>query len=131
MYRHYVVHAQQCLYTVVLLLLQQAEHRSLQGDLEHVREQYEEEQENRANLQRLLQKAQNEANEWKRKAESGEGGVRSEEFDDLKKKLGARIADLEGQLEAANAKANSLEKARSRLQGEIDDIVVEMERVRA
>ena len=101
----------------------------MQGDLEHLREQYEEEQENRANLQRLLQKAQNEASEWKRKCESGEGGVRSEELDDLKKKLNGKISDLESQLEAANSKANSLEKARSRLQGEIDDIVIEMERV--
>ena len=40
------------------------------------RDQFEEEQEAHADLQRALTKAQNEAAEWRRKCESGEGGVR-------------------------------------------------------
>ncbi len=40
------------------------------------RDQLEEEQEARADIQRALTKAQNEAAEWRRKCESGEGGVR-------------------------------------------------------
>ena len=55
---------------------------------------------------------------WKRKCESGEGGVRSEEMDELKRKLNARLAEMEAQLEAAVSKASSLEKAKHRLHGE-------------
>ena len=68
-------------------------------------------------LQRLLTKAQNEAQIWKRKCESGEGGVRSEELDELKRKMNARLAEAEAALESAISKASSLEKAKHRLQG--------------
>ena len=61
--------------------------------------------------------------------ESGEGGVRSEEMEELKRKYNSKIQDLESQLEAALAKASSLEKARNRLQGELEDLSVEVERV--
>ena len=62
----------------------------MQGDVDRLRDQLEEETEARADLARLLQKAQSEAQLWKRKFESGEGGVKAEEVDDIKKKLAAR-----------------------------------------
>lgn len=89
----------------------------------------EEEQANRDELQRLLAKANNEAAMWRHKFESGEGGVRPEEVDELKRKFNARIAELEAQLEAALAKASSLEKVKNRLQGEMDDLMVEVDKV--
>ena len=93
------------------------------------RDQLEEEQEARADLQRLLNKAQSEAAEWRRKCESGEGGVRSEELEDLKRKLNNKLIDAESELESAQAKINQLEKAKSRLAGELEDVMVEVERV--
>jgi len=90
----------------------------------------EEEQSNREELQRLLTKATNEAAMWRQKCESGEGSVRAEEMDELKRKFNAKIAELEAQLEAALAKASSLEKVKNRLQGEMDDLMVEVDKVR-
>jgi hypothetical protein len=44
-------------------------------------------------------------------------------------KLTARLLEAEQMAEAANAKVNGLEKDKYRLQGEIDDLLVEVERV--
>jgi len=68
-----------------------ADHRSLQATTDRVREQLDEEQESRSELQRQLTRANNEAAAWRSKFESGEGGIRPEEMDELKKKLTARI----------------------------------------
>jgi chromosome segregation ATPase len=92
----------------------QGENRNMQADLDQLREQLEEEQEGRADLQRLLTKANNEIQVWRHKLESGEGGVRSEELEDLKRKMNAKLAETESQLEAAQSKASSLEKAKNR-----------------
>jgi len=97
--------------------------------LEQAREQLEDEQSGRADLQRLLQKANGEAANWRQKCESGEGGVRSEEVEELKKKLSAKLLETESQLEAALAKAASLEKNNNRLKGELEDLTIEVERV--
>jgi hypothetical protein len=40
-------------------------------------------------------------------------------------KLTARLLEAEQMAEAANAKVSGLEKAKNRLQGEIDDLIVE------
>ena len=105
------------------------EHRTLQGTIDRLREQLEEEQEARADLQRQLTRANNEANTWRQKFESGEGGIRPEEMDELKKKLAARIQDGEAQLEAALGKVLGLEKAKSRSQMEVEALVAEVEKV--
>ena len=65
---------------------------------------------------------------WKQKFESGEGGVRSEEMEEMKRKLNARLQEAEQQLEAAHTKINSLEKVKGRLNGEIEDLMIEVER---
>ena len=95
-----------------------------------MREQLEEEQEGRSDLQRMLTKANNEMAVWRHKCESGEGGVRSEEMEELKRKMNAKIMELETALEAAQSKANSMEKVKNRLQGELEDLTIEVERVR-
>ena len=107
----------------------QSENRNLQVDLEHLKEQLDEEQEARAELQRLLTKANNEMAVWKHKCESGEGGVRSEEMEELKRKFNVKLQEMEAQMEAAQSKAASLEKVKGRLQGELEDLMVEVERV--
>lgn len=107
----------------------QSDLRNLQGDNDHLKEQLEEEQEGRGDLQRLLTKANNEVAVWRHKCESGEGGVRSEELDELKRKLNTKIQELESALEASQTKAAGLEKAKNRLQGELEDLTIEVERV--
>jgi len=105
-----------------------SDNRSLQMDLTQLREQWDEEQERMSTLQKTLAKNTNELAMWKQKCASGEGGVRSEEMDDLRKKLNARIQDLESQLEAALAKSGGLEKVKRRLMSEMEDLTIEVER---
>ena len=107
----------------------QGENRNLTADLDQMRDQLEEEQEGRSDVQRQLSKAQAEIQEWRRKFESGEGGVRSEELDDLKRKMNAKLAEAESQLEAALSKVSQLEKVKHRLNGEMEDLMIEVERV--
>ena len=109
----------------------QGEVRNMTADMDQLREQLEEEQEGRADLQRALTKANNEIAVWRHKLESGEGGVRSEELDDLKRKMNAKLADAESQLEAAQSKVSSLEKVKNRLTGELEDVMIEVERASA
>jgi len=90
----------------------------------------EEEQSGRADLQRLVQKANSEATLWRQKCESGEGGVRSEELEEIKKKFTARLLETESQLEAALSKATSMDKVNHRLRAELEDLSIEVERVR-
>ena len=46
----------------------------------------------------------------------------------MKKKLLAKVTDAETQLQSACAKASSLEKNKNRMQGEIEDLMIEVER---
>lgn len=109
----------------------QSENRNMMADLDQLREQMEEEQEGRADLQRLLTKSANEVAMWRQKCESGEGGVRSEEMDEMKRKMNAKLQEAESQMEAALAKVSSLEKAKMKLAGELEDVVIEVERANA
>jgi len=106
----------------------QSDHRALQNEVDGLRDALEEEQEGHADAQRLLTKATAELNEWKRKGESGEGSVAGAEFDELKRKMNSKIADVEAALEAALSKAGSCEKQRNRLQMELEDVTLELER---
>jgi len=106
----------------------QSDARALQNEVDSLRDALEEEQEGHADSQRQLTKATAELQEWKRKGESGEGAVAGAEFDELKRKLNAKIADIESALEAALSKAGSCEKQRNRLQMELEDVTLEMER---
>jgi hypothetical protein len=46
-----------------------------------------------------------------------------------RRKLQAKLQDAEQNAEAANAKVSSLEKAKNRLQGELEDLSIDVERV--
>ncbi|XP_067938044.1 myosin heavy chain, striated muscle-like isoform X3 [Watersipora subatra] len=101
--------------------------RNLQADNDTLRDQVEEESEGKAEVQRQMAKVQGELASLRAKINSGEFGG-GEASEDLKRKMNARIADMEAQLEQANAKCSSLEKVKNRLTIEIEDLVVEVER---
>ena len=107
----------------------QGENRNLQADLDSLRDQLDQEQEQVADAQRAIKKAQDEAHMWKAKFDSGEGGVSSEAMDDLKKKFMKQLRAVEEQMEAAQSKANSADKDRRRLQAELEDVMVDAEKV--
>jgi chromosome segregation ATPase len=56
---------------------------------------------------------------------------RSEELEEAKRKLAAKLTEAEEQVEAALNKCNALEKVKGRLQGEVEDLMVDVERANA
>ena len=80
-------------------------------------------------MKKNLTKANNELSSLKSRLENGEGGVGSAELEEVKKKYNNRIQELEAQLEETQSKCSSLEKIRTRLQGEVEDLSVDSERV--
>ena len=52
-------------------------------------------------------------------------------FIEIRKKLAQRLQDAEEAVEAVNAKCSSLEKTKHRLQNEIEDLMVDVERSNA
>ena len=54
--------------------------------------------------------------------------ARGEELEEAKRKLAAKLSEAEEQVEAALSKCNALEKVKSRLQGEVEDLMVDVER---
>ena len=104
--------------------------RHLTADLEQTREQLEEEQEAKVEFQRQVTKLNVEVHQWRARYES-EGLARAEELDEAKRKLAAKLAEAEEQVEMALNKCNALEKVKSRLQGEVEDLMVDVERSNA
>ncbi|KAG7455435.1 hypothetical protein MATL_G00256440 [Megalops atlanticus] len=104
--------------------------QSARHDSDLLREQYEEEQEAKAELQRSLSKANSEVAQWRTKYET-DAIQRTEELEEAKKKLAQRLQDAEEAVEAVNAKCSSLEKTKHRLQNEIEDLMVDVERSNA
>ena len=49
----------------------------------------------------------------------------------LRKKLAQRLQESEEAIEVVNAKCSSLEKTKQRLQGEVEDLMTELERSNA
>ncbi|CAG9865468.1 unnamed protein product [Phyllotreta striolata] len=104
--------------------------RNLEHDLDNIREQVEEEAEAKADIQRQLSKANAEAQLWRQKYES-EGVARSEELEEAKRKLQARLAEAEETIESLNQKVVALEKTKQRLATEVEDLQLEVDRANA
>ncbi|KAG9343689.1 hypothetical protein JZ751_013067 [Albula glossodonta] len=104
--------------------------QSARHDCDLLREQYEEEQEAKAELQRGMSKANSEVAQWRTKYET-DAIQRTEELEEAKKKLAQRLQDAEEAAEAINSKCSSLEKTKQRLQGEVDDLMMDVERANA
>ncbi|KAF4012383.1 hypothetical protein G4228_003433 [Cervus hanglu yarkandensis] len=106
--------------------------QSSRHDCDLLREQYEEEQEGKAELQRALSKANSEVAQWRTKYET-DAIQRTEELeeaksDPLRKKLAQRLQEAEENTEAVSSKCASLEKTKQRLQGEVDDLMLDLQR---
>uniref|UniRef100_A0A1L8E5E8 Putative myosin class i heavy chain n=1 Tax=Nyssomyia neivai TaxID=330878 RepID=A0A1L8E5E8_9DIPT len=104
--------------------------RNLEHDLDNLREQVEEEAEGKADLQRQLSKANAESQIWRSKYES-DGVARSEELEEAKRKLQARLAEAEETIESLNQKVVALEKTKQRLATEVEDLQLEVDRANA
>lgn len=108
-----------------------SDNRSLQGSLDQLQETLDEELQIKEDFQRQLARMTSESQVWRQKFEGGEGNIRPEEVEELKKKLLARINDGEAQLEAVVGKAVGLEKAKSRLLGENQNLHNDLQKMEA
>uniref|UniRef100_A0A8C7TBL2 Myosin motor domain-containing protein n=1 Tax=Oncorhynchus mykiss TaxID=8022 RepID=A0A8C7TBL2_ONCMY len=104
--------------------------QSARHDCDLLREQFELEQEAKAELQRCMSKANSEVAQWRTKYET-DAIQRTEELEEAKKKLAQRLQDAEEMIEATNSKCASLEKTKQRLLGEVEDIMIDVERANA
>lgn len=102
-----------------------SEVRNLNSDLDALRESLEEEQSAKSDMQRQIQKLQNEIAAGVGK---GQGDIKNEEFEEMKRRLTAKLQEAEGEADSAKQKCGQLEKIKARLQGEIEDLMVDVER---
>uniref|UniRef100_A0A674BX46 Myosin-7-like n=1 Tax=Salmo trutta TaxID=8032 RepID=A0A674BX46_SALTR len=117
-------------FTMQKAKLQTENVQSARHDSDLLREQYEEEQEAKSELQRGMSKANAEVAQWRTKYET-DAIQKTEELEEAKKIKSARLQDAEEAVEAVNAKCSSLEKTKHRLQNEIEDLMVDVERSNA
>lgn len=68
-----------------------------------------------------------ESAQWKAKADS-EAAARIEEVEELRRKYTCRIQEQEEHIETLLVKVNNLEKQKSRLQSEIEVLIIDLER---
>ncbi|KAJ8364007.1 hypothetical protein SKAU_G00128380 [Synaphobranchus kaupii] len=99
-------------------------------DLDLMKEQLEEEQEGKGEMQRLISKLNSEVTTWRTKYET-DAIQKTEELEETKRKLATRLQEAEEAAEAAQARAASLEKVKLRLQGEVEDLTIELEKSNA
>lgn len=95
----------------------------------NLKDRLEDAERRREDLERLLAKAQEELSSSQQKLEVRMSGLASQEVEDVKRKLNAKIQDTLAQLEAALTKAGNADKAKSRLQAEMEDIIADAEKV--
>lgn len=100
---------------------------AVEVELESLRVQLEEESEARLDLERQLVKATGEAGQWKNKYES-ECHARAEEVEEIRRKYTIRIQEQEEHIESLLVKVNSLEKHKSRLQSEVEILIIDLEK---
>ncbi|XP_049829311.1 paramyosin, long form isoform X3 [Schistocerca gregaria] len=96
-------------------------------ELESVRVQLEEEAEARLDLERQLTKANGEVATYRSKYET-EAAARIEEVEELRRKFQARIQEQEEHIETLLVKVNNLEKQKSRLQSEVEVLIIDLEK---
>jgi len=99
----------------------------VETELDSTRVQLEEESEARLDLERQLVKANGEAQAWHAKFDA-ESAARAEEIEELRRKYSARIQEQEEHIESLIVKVNNLEKQKSRLQSEVEILIIDLEK---
>ena len=102
--------------------------KSLETDLENLRERIEEENQVKGDIQRQLSKAVAEAQIWKSRFTT-EASARIEDLENARTKLMARINEAEECIDGLNVKVGTTEKIRNRYQIDLEDLQMEFERI--
>merc|ERR1719273_2611847 len=100
--------------------------RNAEHEVGGMKEHLDEETAAKENLARQLSKAQGEADMWCSRFEK-EGVAKAEELEMAKLKMQARLSEAEATITQLHAKLAQLEKAKGKLQGELDDMNVNLD----
>lgn len=96
-------------------------------ELDSIRVQLEEESEARLDLERQLVKITGEASLWHSKYDS-EVAARLEEIEEIRRKFTIRIQESEEHIEQLLIKLSNTEKQKSRLQSEVEVLIIDLEK---
>merc|ERR1719510_1507662 len=100
--------------------------RNAEHEVGGMKEHLDEETAAKENLLRQLNKAQGEADMWCSRFEK-EGVAKAEELEMAKLKMQARLSEAESTITQLHAKLAQLEKAKGKLQGELDEMNVNLD----
>jgi len=98
--------------------------KNLEHELDGHREHLEEEIGAKEDIHRQLTKANQESDFWRQKFET-EGLARAEEIEMTKMKLQARLSECQGTIEQLQLKVAQIDKAKAKLQGDIDTMAAQ------
>merc|ERR1719342_1131053 len=101
-------------------------YRNLEHELDGAKDALDEESSGRDNALRLVAKAEADAAQWRSKYET-EAVAKAEELEMTKMKLVARHTEAESTIDNLNAKLTQIEKAKGKLQGEINEMTVNLD----
>jgi len=96
-------------------------YKNLEHELDGIKENLDEECASREEVGRQISKAESEASQWRCKYET-DAVAKAEDLEMTKMKLQARLTEAEGTIENWNCKLTQLEKARTKLGVEIEDM---------
>ena len=99
-------------------------------ECENLKMRIEEEAEKKNDMLKMLSKAQSEIQLWKSKYETEALG-RIEELEGNRSKLTSRVSEAEETIDSLNTKISAAEKARHRMESELDELAMEYERTHA
>jgi len=105
-------------------------YKSLSTDLDNIRETIDNEYVRKSDAMKALSKAQAEIQLWKSRFET-EGMGRVDELEGANAKLKSKIAEGEENIDSLQAKLANLEKSRTRMNADLEDMSMEYERVHA
>merc|ERR1711892_1214331 len=103
-----------------------AKYRNLEHEADGLKENFDEEVGAKENLGRQLGKAIGDADMWRQKYEI-DGLAKAEELEMSRLKLQARLSESQSTIEQLNAKLFQLEKMKQKLQGDFNDMSVQLD----
>jgi len=100
--------------------------RNLEHEVDIAKEALDEEMASRDNVLRQVSKAEGDASLWRAKYEN-EAVAKAEELEMTKMKLSARLTEAEGTISNQNAKIAQVEKAKAKLQSELEAMLMNLD----
>merc|ERR1719245_1448290 len=100
--------------------------RNAEHDVDGMKEHFDEEVSAKENLMRQLNKANGEADMWRTRYEK-DGVGKAEELEMSRLKMQARLSEADSTLGQLNSKLGQVEKAKAKLQGELEAMSVQLD----